>query len=165
VLYHDTDSIKYIVDEKGYNVNEGSIVGNWEAEYTEHGFIEEFIGHAPKSYGQKFTDNHTTFKCKGISTNLATENAASYKVIRKQVCEHLGGQDKTISQVPQMVFKNNLGGITETQYHLKKMSFHPDKLKGELVGSILYPFGYCHECEKGTCQMNKYHDLYYGFLP
>jgi hypothetical protein len=83
-LYHDTDSIKYIVDPEGYNVAEGSIVGNWEAEYTQHGFIEEFIGHAPKSYGQKFTNEQTTFKCKGLSTNLATERAASYEMIKSQ---------------------------------------------------------------------------------
>jgi hypothetical protein len=158
VLYHDTDSIKYIVKPNEYNIPESDILGGWEPEDTEHGPIVEFVGTAPKTYGQRFQDGYKKFKCKGISTNYANERAANYDVLIDQVKTHLNGEEKKISYVPQMNFVNQLGGNTETRFTNKKMSFTPEALKGDLVDTFVYPFGYCHDCEKGTCSKNIYHD-------
>ena len=155
VLYHDTDSITYIYKRSNGvplpNVVEGSMLGNWEAEDTEYGDVVEFVALAPKTYGKLFADGTKKFKCKGISINLANKKYASYNTILGQVKSHLDGNTPKIAYVAQMNFLNMMGGATETSHSFKKLQFVENNLKGELHGTILYPYGFCQECKTKTC--------------
>ena len=79
VLYHDTDSVIYSVDEKEgqTTIPTGDLLGQWTDELVDKKTkvsrkITTFVGAGPKSYGYILDDGTTKMKLKGFSMNYET---------------------------------------------------------------------------------------------
>lgn len=160
VLYHDTDSIVYIYDPTPgvYNIPEGSLLGDWEREDIDrkHGGVVEFIGLAPKTYAMKARDGTTYIKAKGLSLSNATSNIVNFQTMKNLATDYLDFMEEVkededaevplnVIKVPQTCFDYRMGGHgIRTRKERKQLTFRPDKnkLKGELRGAVIYPFGH-----------------------
>lgn len=146
VLMHDTDSIIYVYDPKMYNTPESTMLGEWEREDfdKDNGGIKEFVGLGPKSYALRTMNDKTLIKNKGVSIKHAHSSLVNFYTVRKLVLDYLNGDTVVPLQVPQMRFMWSQTSEMETQEYLKRLTFSPYNLKGDLdkETGILYPFGY-----------------------
>lgn len=138
VIMCDTDSVKYIADENGYNITPGDCLGDWEEEPTQ---MVEFVSLGPKTYGQRFADGSSTFKCKGVSLKRAHGDIMNFQVAKKILLEG------AIVRVPQMTFDYKLGHGISTRKFVKNLEFKSENLKGNYDPRTtkLYPFGYINK--------------------
>lgn len=138
VIMCDTDSVKYIADDDGYNITKGDCLGDWEEEPTT---MVEFVSLGPKTYGQRFADGSSTFKCKGVSLKRAHGDIMNFQVAKKILLEN-----ETVN-VPQMTFDYKLGHGISTRKFVKSLEFKPENLKGlyDRATTKLYPFGYINK--------------------
>ena len=144
VLMNDTDSIVYRYDPELYNIPQGEMLGEWEVENIDkkNGGIRKFVGLCPKTYGVQCANGETLVKAKGLSLKLAHEKLVNFEVMEDMVKEYLENQKLSCVQVPQFGFTWRPMKGMFTMLTLKKFEFKPDEMKGVLVGSKLYPFGY-----------------------
>lgn len=135
VIMCDTDSVKYIAEPDGYEIEKGDCLGDWEEEPTE---MTEFVSLGPKTYGQKFADGSSTFKCKGLSLKRSHGEVMNFDVAKRILLEN----DR--ADVPQMTFDYKPGKGISTRKFIKTIKFKPEFLKGvyDPVTTKLYPFGY-----------------------
>lgn len=153
VLMHDTDSIVYVHHPDFYSIPEGDVWGEWSVEKfdSKNGGLRSFIGLGPKSYALKAGNGKEMFKCKGVSIKLAQEKILNYSMMRKMILGYLKEDLQITANIPQMQFVYRPGKGMITWKTLKKISFQPEMLKGELDKSSgrLYPTGYCRGCIRG----------------
>ena len=146
VLYYGTDSIIYIRDPDGYNIKEGSMLGEWEREDIDiqNGGIRSFAALAPKTYALKtWKNDQSVVKVKGLSLKGAHSELVNYEVIESIAKEYLEHGEIATIHVPQRQFKysfSNQHGI-QTSNTLKALKINPS-MKGKLIDGYLYPFGY-----------------------
>lgn len=143
-LYHDTDSIIYVYDPSLYNIPCSDILGDWDEEDISKEGIEHFIGLGPKSYGLK-TRRGECVKVKGLSLKRCNRHLLDFTKFEEIINDHFNGLHKVI-QLPQSNFTYNMGVGIDTTYNLKRFSFQPESLKGNLHGEYVYPKGYCKQC-------------------
>ena len=144
VLMNDTDSIVYVYDPDGYNIPQGSLLGQWEREDIDvkHGGIKTFVGLGPKTYAIKAWDGTTLVKAKGMSLSHATSKQVNFESMEKMVVDYLNGQNSDVLHVPQQTFTWSLGKGMRTWKMLKDLKFNRAEMKGDLRGPFLYPFGH-----------------------
>lgn len=134
VVMCDTDSI--ITDPMGLpTIQHGDCLGDWE---PEPGNIIEYVALAPKTYGAKYDDLETSFKCKGVSIKRAHQHYVNFDSAKQLVLE--GGS----LQIPQMKFDYEPGRGMFTEKFIKEMKFQTNILKGDYdpVTHKVYPFGF-----------------------
>jgi len=141
---HDTDSIIYLYHPEKYNIPQGNIWGEWDCEKIDYknGGLRTFIGLCPKSYAVKAANNQTLLKLKGVSLKYSTQPLVNFDILEEMVKTFIATGTTFDLQVPQMNFVYRIGKGIETWNHLKKVSFNPSDLKGNLSGATLYPFGW-----------------------
>lgn len=141
VLYHDTDSVIYIYDPSKENIPTGDIWGEWDEEkVSRNGNIEAFIGMGAKSYALKTREGPDLIKLKGLTIKHSHRYAVNFEELERLVLE------RASIQIPQRLFVYKIGEGIHIEERLKKLSFEEDNLKGFLVGTIVYPHGYCKGC-------------------
>lgn len=146
VLYHDTDSIIYVYDPELYNIPCSEILGDWSEEDISKEEIIKFVGLGPKSYGLK-TLQRTMIKVKGMSIKRSGSRILNFDTMEDLIEHHLNGEYPEI-ELPQMLFNYRIGRGIQTVYNLKKLSFQPEVLKGDLhYDGCVYPKGYCQQCK------------------
>ena len=151
VLMHDTDSIVYHSVPGEYDPPTGKILGDWELESCcDDGCrITSFLGLGPKSYAIKWTDRarqeNVLMKCKGVSLKLAAQEQFNYEVMKDLI---IGKRDCVeVDQIQFLQSPYRDEGRTRVWEYKKKISAN-DQVKGTLVGTTIYPFGYnlCAGC-------------------
>jgi hypothetical protein len=148
VLYHDTDSIIYIYDPLVYNIPESNVWGKWSVEKidSKNGGLRGFVGLGPKSYGIRAANGVSEIKVKGLSLKLAHKELFNFDVMDKHIQTYLEMGESTCLQIPQKRFNYNPSKGMMTEEYLKKLQFQPEILKGDLVGGVVVPKGYCVTC-------------------
>ena len=160
---NDTDSIIYIRDPDGYNIPEGSLLGEWEIEKpcALNGGIKTFVGLGPKTYAfttwKQDYKVHTVVKAKGLTLNHATSDLVNFEVMEKMVIDFLEMEERpdkrTVQgiKVPQMGFCFSFDsdkGMRSVKT-LKELKINPKEMKGVLIGALLYPFGHEKAVDRG----------------
>lgn len=141
VLYHDTDSIIFLVtgDTNEYIPKKGVFLGELTDEIDQkQGNIIEFIGKAPKDYAYKCEDGSTKCTIKGFSLNCTTTLTLNFESIKNMV---LREREKML-KVDQLKFtRNNDTSTVNVSVMEKKYSFFYDKriIMDDLTTR---PFGY-----------------------
>jgi hypothetical protein len=116
VLMNDTDSIIYVRDPDGYNIPEGSMLGDWEIEKpcALNDGLKTFVGFGPKTYAfttwKQDYKLHTVVKAKGLSIKYAHSELVDFNVMERMMKEFLETDDEGNSlyhkikgiKVPQM---------------------------------------------------------------
>lgn len=148
VLYHDTDSIIYIYDPDHYNIPESDVWGKWSVEKIDsrNGGLRTFVGFGPKSYGIRAENGTAEIKVKGLSLKLAHGKLFNFDVMDQMIQTYLANGEANSLEVPQMVFTWQPGKPMITKQFLKKIGFQPEILKGDLMGPLVVPKGYCVTC-------------------
>lgn len=142
VLMCDTDSIVYVYDPLLYNVPTGGMLGQWEEEDCSKTGILEFVGWGPKTYALRLADGSEVVKAKGISLNYATQNLFNFEIMKREVLRFINTGKMESQFIPQFTFEWSVVKEMQTVRSLKAAKICKDELKGKLVGSYLYPFGY-----------------------
>lgn len=146
VLMCDTDSIVYVYDPLLYNVPTGDMLGQWEEEDCSKLGIEEFVGWGPKTYALKLADGTEVVKAKGVSLNYATETLFNFDVMKTEVLKFINTGIMDSVFIPQFNFEWTVVKDMHTVRSLKVARINKGDLKGVLIGSYLYPFGYENIC-------------------
>lgn len=86
VLYCDTDSIIYILDQSNQsnNIKSSSKLGEWKDE-CEGDIITDFVTIAAKSYAYKLKSGKEIVKCKGVSLNFENSNIINFNTFKQLV--------------------------------------------------------------------------------
>jgi hypothetical protein len=174
VLMNDTDSIVYIHDPDGYNIPEGSMLGEWEIEKPckLNGGIKTFVGFGPKTYAFKAWRQdykvHTVVKAKGLSLKYAHSNLVNFEVMEEMMKEFLKDPDNYNQRikVPQKSFSfsfnsqsqqsdNYIEGGMRTRKTVKDLRINLSTMKGVLDGPFLFPFGHEHNSLPVTPKLKK----------
>ena len=125
VLYCDTDSIIYEYREGEYNVTEGNLLGQWEAE-TETPIIE-FAALGPKSYAYKCMDpNEYDTKCKGVTLNYSNSQKFNFDTLKDLV---FGEVDSITTHNMEFVKDKKLGQIRTVYDVAKVITFDKSRFK------------------------------------
>jgi len=142
VLYYDTDSIIYIYDPQEYNVSSSDILGDWDEEKISKKGIAEFVGLGPKSYGLRTFSGDEVIKVKGLSLKFAHKEMFNFDTLKNLIDAHLQNMYPRIL-LPQQTFTYKMGQGIRVEHILKKFSFQPEILKGDLKEDLfIYPFNY-----------------------
>lgn len=147
-LYCDTDSIIYVYDPDLENIETGDMVGDWEVEdiCTSHGYITEFVGWGPKTYGIRCSDGYESIKAKGVSLKRATDKIFNFETMKTGVLSFLKNSSEPEKIfVPQTNFVWSFLTGMKTVFNLKEIGIRRSELKGILNNGIIYPFGYVIE--------------------
>lgn len=161
VLYHDTDSIIYVYKPEEYNIPVSDTLGEWEVEKCDknHGGLRTFVGIGPKSYGVRglnpcsptcgcdiFTQNqqYSFIKVKGLSLKHSHRDMLNFDIFEQMVKHYIETGETEPKEIPQYTFQYSLGQGMFTRYYMKLLRFQPENMKGDLVGSIVYPKGFIH---------------------
>jgi hypothetical protein len=156
VLMNDTDSIIYIRNPQGYNIPEGSMLGDWEIEKPckLNDGLKTFVGFGPKTYAyktwkQEYKD-HTVVKAKGLSLKYSHSKLVNFEVMEKMMKEFLLDPEEYDYRikVPQKGFSFSLaaGEGMRTIKTIKELRINRNAMKGILHGPYLYPFGHQKNC-------------------
>jgi hypothetical protein len=138
VLMVDTDSVKYIDEEGGYEIAKGDCLGDFEEESLDRTI--EFVSIGLKSYGQMTESGKESFKSKGVCIKRCHKLILNFDIAKKILMEGY------VANISQMTFDYTVGkGISKRTY-IKEVKFQPHILKGEYdpASYKLYPFGYHH---------------------
>lgn len=143
VMYHDTDSIIYEYDQSKYNVKEGKLLGDWEAELDGNPIVE-FVALAPKTYSYRYLDVKNRVK---IPDNVGVEWFHKYKPFEiykgylYQVKEETKVKGiKLHSDARKVInFEGLLSLYTKQKCFLqaKQLLFKYDQKRGEITSSII----------------------------
>ena len=104
----------------------------------------------------KARDGTTYIKAKGLSLSNATSNIVNFQTMKNLATDYLDFMEAAkededaevplnVIKVPQTCFDYRMGGHgIRTRKERKQLTFRPDKnkLKGELRGAVIYPFGH-----------------------
>ncbi|KAI3662109.1 hypothetical protein MP638_005557 [Amoeboaphelidium occidentale] len=95
VFYHDTDSILYERDTKGYNVETGELLGEWADEHPGDKIVE-FCGLGPKTYGFNTAGGHSVMKCKGFTMNSENDKKLTIEAYKQLVFGYVNGKQQLL---------------------------------------------------------------------
>lgn len=131
VLYCDTDSIIYLLDQDDVdkNIKSSSKLGEWKDE-CEGDYITDFVSIAPKSYAYIMSSGEEVVKCKGVTLNYQNSKVVTFETLKKLV---VGDVDQLTTR--HLMFdcsKTNEFEIN-TLYRNKATSLNKNMLKGELL--------------------------------
>lgn len=130
VLYCDTDSIIYLLDDNPeMNIKSSSKLGEWKDE-CEGDVITDFVSIAPKSYAYKMSNGEVVVKCKGVTLNHENSNIVNFDSMKALV---VGTQEKLKTR--HLMFDCSKANEFEinTLYREKATSLNRNMLKGELL--------------------------------
>ena len=130
VLYCDTDSVIYLLDDNAeMNIKSSSKLGEWKDE-CEGEHITDFVSIAPKSYAYKMSNGETVVKCKGVTLNYENAKRVTFEDMKALVT---GDREKLVTR--HLMFDCSKANEFEinTVYREKATSLNKNMLKGELL--------------------------------
>lgn len=130
VLYCDTDSIVYILDDDPRNnIESSSKLGEWKDE-CEGDVITDFVSIAPKTYAYKTLSGKSVIKCKGVTLNHENSSKVTFETLKDLVTGNV-----SMLETNHLYFdcrpKNHYE--VNTVYRKKITQLNRDMLKGELL--------------------------------
>jgi hypothetical protein len=130
VLYCDTDSVIYLLDDDDdKNIKSSSKLGEWKDE-CEGNYITDFVSIAPKSYAYKMNNGETVVKCKGVTLNYENSKKVTFETMKDLVT---GNTQKLTTRHLNFDCKKSNEFEINTMYRTKTTSLNKDMLKGELL--------------------------------